>query len=93
LHKDEPPWASFFSFTYVSAEGSPISKVFLSEGHISYYTLVPGPDILRNVIVVGYVTFFQINKFSLLTKCLCGRRNGFADRMKWLHGPDLARGP
>jgi len=27
----------------------------LSEGHISYYTTVRGPDILRNVIVSGHV--------------------------------------
>jgi len=24
---------------------------------------IPGPDNLRNVIVTGYVTFYQINKF------------------------------
>jgi len=48
---------------------------------ISYYTTVLGPDILRDVIISGYVTLFQINKFffiyciifSLLTQCLCGR--------------------
>jgi len=34
----------------------------LSEGHISYYTTVRGPDILRNVIASGYLTFYQINK-------------------------------
>ena len=34
----------------------------LSEGHISYYTTVRGPDILRNVVVSEYVTFYQINK-------------------------------
>jgi len=33
----------------------------LSEGHISCYT-VRRPDISRNVIVLGYVTFCQINK-------------------------------
>jgi len=30
---------------------------------MSYYTTVRGPDILRNVIVSGYVTFYQISKF------------------------------
>ena len=50
-------------------------QTFLSEGHISYYTTVQGPDILRNVIVSGiwycfrdmilfpgYDTFYQTNK-------------------------------
>jgi len=41
-------------------QGSPI---FLSEGRISYYTTFGRPDILRNVIVSGYVAFYQINKF------------------------------
>jgi len=46
---------------------------------------------LRNVIVSGYLTFIQINKFfvnnfSLLTKCLCGPdemalRAGFGPRV------------
>jgi len=34
----------------------------LSEGHITYYTAVRGPDVLRNVIVSRYITFYQINK-------------------------------
>ena len=38
-------------------------QTFLSKGHISYYTSVRGPDILRNVIVLGYLTLHQINKF------------------------------
>jgi len=52
----------------------------LTEGHIGHDTTVRGPDILRNVIVSGYVTFYQIEKclqiyiFLLLTK--------------WLHGSD-----
>jgi len=37
-------------------------QTFLSEGHISFYTKVGGPDIFRNVIFSGYVTFYQINK-------------------------------
>jgi len=28
---------------------------------ISHYTTVGGPDILRNAIVLRYVTFYQIN--------------------------------
>jgi len=43
------------------------SSNFLSEGHISYYTTVRGPDILRNVIVSGYDLFYQINKFFVNT--------------------------
>jgi len=39
------------------------SPNFFSEGHISYYTTVRGLDILRNVIVLGYFPFYQINKF------------------------------
>jgi len=42
--------------------GAGVSK-FFSEGHISYYTTVRGPDILRNAIVSEYVTLYQINKF------------------------------
>jgi len=38
-------------------------QTFLSGGHISYFTTVRGPDVLRNVIVSGYVTIYQINKF------------------------------
>jgi len=40
-------------------------QTFLSEGHISYYTTVRGPDILHDVIVSGFVTFYQINEFFL----------------------------
>jgi len=51
------------------ASGPPNLKTttaFMSEGHISYYTIVWGPDILRNVFVSVYVTFYQINTFLLL---------------------------
>ena len=41
-----------------------IAKLF-PEDHISYYTTFRGPDILRNVIVSGYVAFYQINKFFI----------------------------
>jgi len=37
-------------------------QTILSEDHISFYTPVRGLDILPNVIVLGYVTFYQINK-------------------------------
>jgi len=39
-------------------------QTFLSGGHISHYTIVRGPDVLRNVIVSGYVTFSQIKYFA-----------------------------
>jgi len=39
-------------------------KTFLPEGHISYYTTVRGLDILHNVIVAGYVKFYQIKNVS-----------------------------
>jgi len=57
----------------------------------SHYPTVGGLNIIRNVIVSGYVTFYQITNFrkyiifSFLTKFLCGR-------MKRLLGPDLVRG-
>jgi len=35
----------------------------LGEGQISCYTTARGQDISRDVIVSGYVTFYQINKF------------------------------
>jgi len=38
-------------------------QTFLSEGHISYFTTIRGPDILRNVAFSGFVTFCAINKF------------------------------
>jgi len=31
-------------------------QTYLFEGRISYYTTFRGPDVLRNVIVSGYVT-------------------------------------
>jgi len=41
-------------------QGSPN---FLSGGHTRYYATVRGQDILRNVTVLGYIAFHQINKF------------------------------
>jgi len=35
------------------------SADFLAEGHITYYTTVRGPDILRNVIFSENVTFYD----------------------------------
>jgi len=37
-------------------------QTFLSEGHISYYTIVRGQNILRDMIFSGHVTFYQSNK-------------------------------
>jgi len=74
-------------FYYAANKRSVLNRgfqMFSSEGHISYYTKVRGSDILRNVIVSGYVTFYQVKKllsinFSLFTKCI--------------RGTDLARSP
>jgi len=58
-------------------------KIF-GRDHISYCTTVRGPDVLRNVIFSGYVTFYQINTFfvNLLffhywQNVFCGGWNGF----------------
>jgi len=37
---------------------------FLSEGRICYHSTIWGPDILRNVIALGYVAFYQITNLS-----------------------------
>ena len=67
---------------YLLNQGSP---TFLSERHISCCTTVQRPDILPNVIVSGYMAFYQINKcfvkillFRYLQKSL--RPNGMAPR-------------
>jgi len=54
-------------------------QTFLSVGHIYYYTNVRGPNIIRNVIVSGYVTFDQISKFFVNII--------FSLLAKWLRGP------
>jgi len=79
------------SFLNISEESrtSEVSKTFLPEGHISYYTTIRGPGILRIVIVSGYVRFYQINKFFLYMLILHYCQNGFAGRMNWFHWPDL----
>jgi len=65
-------------------------QTFLSEGHICYYATVRGPDILHNVIVSGYVTFYKVKKnfvIMLSFHCYCSimspraRWNGFAGRI------------
>jgi len=42
------------------------SPNFLPEDHISYYTTYRGPGVLLNVIVLGYVTFYHINKLLVI---------------------------
>jgi len=42
---------------------TPRLKSLVTPLHTSYFTTVLGPDILRNVIVSGYVTFHQVTKF------------------------------
>jgi len=66
-------------FHYAANERSVLNRgpqTFSAEGHTSYYTAVRRSDILRNVIVSGYVTFYQIKKlfiiFSLLAKSFRG---------------------
>jgi len=39
-------------------------NLFMSEGYKCCCTTVRGPDILRSVIALRYVTFYQINNFS-----------------------------
>ena len=69
-------------------------QVFLSEGHISCYTTVRGPDILCNVIVSGYVAFCQINMFSEnILGSIIGKmslhldENGFTGQIELLSWP------
>ena len=70
-------------------------QTFLFKGHISYYTTVRGPDILRNLIASGYVKLYMLNS----TKSISYKyifyycQNVFAGWMKWRRGPHLARGP
>jgi len=63
-------------------------QMFLPEGHISYYTTLRGPDLLRNVIVTEYVIFNHISKcfvnifFCHYWQNLCGRMK-MASRAGW----------
>jgi len=63
-------------------------QTFLSEGHISCRTTIRGLDILRNVIVSGYITFYQINKCFVNILFFHYWQNVFAGRVKWLRVPD-----
>jgi len=58
-------------------------QTFLSEGHISFHATIREPDILRNVIVSWYVTFYQINNFFVDVGLLLIHywQNGFAGRI------------
>ena len=42
-------------------------QTFLSEGHIGQYRTCRGPDVLRDVIVAGYVILYKVNKFFVST--------------------------
>jgi len=53
----------------------------LSENHISYYTTVRGLDILGNVTVLGYVIFYQVNKFFVNVLFLHCKQNVFAGQI------------
>jgi len=64
---------------------------FLGET-ISYCTTVPRPDILRNVIFSGYITFYQINTFFVNVLFLHYWKNVFCCRVKWLCRSNLAPG-
>jgi len=57
---------------------------FFPEGHISDYTTVRGPDILRQAVVSGYVTFCQISKYFVNIFFIVDK-NGFAGRI-WTAG-------
>jgi len=60
----KPIYADYFlEALYGLAQGL---QTFLSESH---YTTVREPDILRNRIVSGHVTFYEINKFFINTLC------------------------
>jgi len=64
-------------FEHTLTQGSPTS---VPEDHMSHYTTVQGVDVLRNVIVSWYVTFYQINKFFVNILCFSLLINGFAGR-------------
>jgi len=57
-----------------------------------YHTTVRGPHIVRSVIVSGYVTFYQINKFFVNISIFIFDRMS-AGGWKWLRRPYLPRGP
>jgi len=67
-----------FRFSTTLKQVSP--NIFVWGSH----QLLQGLDILRNVIVSGYVTFYQVNKFFV---------NKFFIIDKTSSGPDLVREP
>jgi len=69
----------FMMSAFKSLFNTSLSYILLNEGHMSYFSTVRGPDILHNVIVSGNVTFYQMNKFFVITLLLLAR---------CLHGPD-----
>jgi len=76
------------SVTVYPIQYRPGSPTFLGEDHISYCTIVRGPDILCNLIFSGYVTLYQINIFFvniwffIIGKmCFAAGWNGFAGRI------------
>jgi len=56
-------------------------QTFLAEGHISCYTIVRGPDILRNVIVSGYATSYQIKNISQIYFFIIDKLSSRPDEM------------
>jgi len=67
-------------------------QTFLSEGYLSYDTTRRGPDVLRNVIVSGDVTFYQIKKFLVYTLFFYHWQNGFEGRI-WPAGRSMETPP
>jgi len=65
----------------------------VGEGYKSYCTTIRGPDILPNVIVLGYVTFYQISTYFLDILFFHYWQNVFCGRMKWLGGPEAVHRP
>ena len=57
-------------------------QTFLSKGHISLCRTCRGPDVIRNVIVAGYVIYYKIKKFFVRTDII------FSSLTKWLGRPD-----
>ena len=67
---------------------SRVLQTYLSKGHISYYTTVRGPDILRNAFISGYITFCQIIKSFVYLFFFHCWQNVYAGRI-WPAGRSL----
>jgi len=67
-----------------------VNKFFLSEGHTIYSTTDRGPDTLGNVIVSGYVIFYQIIKFFVNILFFHYWQIVFIGQTNWLCGLDVA---